>query len=33
MKENALQGLKNRVLQHLARTMPGAQTLRVSPRC
>jgi acetyltransferase-like isoleucine patch superfamily enzyme len=30
MKENALRGLKNRVLQHLARIMPGAQTLRVS---
>jgi len=30
MKENTLRGLKNRVLQHLARIMPGAQTLRVS---
>lgn len=30
MKENVLRGLKNRVLQHLARIMPGAQTLRVS---
>ena len=30
MKENALRGLKNRVLQHLARILPGAQTLRVS---
>ncbi len=30
MKENALRGLKNRVLQHLARIMPGAETLRVS---
>lgn len=30
MKENALRGLKNRVLQHLARIMPGARTLRVS---
>lgn len=30
MKENALRGLKNRVLQHLARIMPGAQTVRVS---
>jgi acetyltransferase-like isoleucine patch superfamily enzyme len=29
MKENALHGVKNRVLQHLARIMPGAQTLRV----
>ena len=30
MKESPLRGLKNRVLQHLARIMPGAQTLRVS---
>jgi serine acetyltransferase len=30
MKENPLRGLKNRVLQHLARILPGAQTLRVS---
>lgn len=30
MKENALRGLKNRVLQHLARIMPGAETFRVS---
>jgi len=30
MKENALRGLKNRLLQHLARIMPGARTLRVS---
>lgn len=30
MKENALRGLKNRVLQHLARIMPGARTFRVS---
>ena len=29
MKENALRGLTNRLLQHLARIMPGAQTLRV----
>ena len=30
MKERLLRGLANRVLQHLARTMPGARTLRVS---
>jgi serine acetyltransferase len=30
MPENVLRGLKNRVLQHLARIMPGARTLRVS---
>jgi acetyltransferase-like isoleucine patch superfamily enzyme len=30
MPESALRGLKNRVLQHLARIMPGARTLRVS---
>lgn len=30
MKEHALRGLKNRLLQHLARNMPGAATLRVS---
>lgn len=30
MRENALRGLKNRVLQQLARVMPGAKTLRVS---
>ncbi len=29
MKEDAFRGLKNRVLQHLARILPGAQTLRV----
>jgi acetyltransferase-like isoleucine patch superfamily enzyme len=29
MRENTLRGLKNRVLQRLARIMPGAQTLRV----
>jgi serine acetyltransferase len=30
MKENALRGLKNRMLQQLARIVPGARTLRVS---
>jgi serine acetyltransferase len=30
MKENALRGFKNRLLQHLARIMPGARTFRVS---
>jgi acetyltransferase-like isoleucine patch superfamily enzyme len=30
VQERLLRGLKNRVLQHLARIMPGAQTLRVS---
>lgn len=30
MKEGILRGLINRVLQHLARVMPGAQTLRVA---
>jgi serine acetyltransferase len=30
MKENALRGLRNRVLQHMARIMPGAESLRVS---
>ena len=30
MPESVLRGLKNRVLQHLARIMPGARTLRVS---
>src|SRR5438477_202927 len=29
MKENPLRGVVNRVLQHLARILPGAQTLRV----
>ena len=29
MKETALRGFANRVLQHLARIMPGARTLRV----
>jgi acetyltransferase-like isoleucine patch superfamily enzyme len=29
MKENVLWGLKNRVLQHLARIMPGARSLRL----
>lgn len=29
MKENKLRGLKNRLLQHLARILPGAETLRV----
>ena len=30
MKEGALRGLKNRLLQHLARILPGARSLRVS---
>lgn len=30
MKENAFRGLANRILQHLARIMPGAQSLRVT---
>jgi len=30
MTENPLRGLSNRVLQHLARILPGATTLRVS---
>jgi len=30
MQEPVLRGLTNRVLQHLARIMPGAQTLRVA---
>jgi serine acetyltransferase len=30
MKESLLRGLVNRVLQHLARILPGAQTLRVA---
>lgn len=30
MQESVLRGLKNRVLQHLARIMPGARSLRVS---
>lgn len=30
MRENVLRGLANRVLQHLARVMPGARTLRVA---
>ena len=30
VKENAFRGLKNRVLQHLARILPGAQSLRVA---
>jgi acetyltransferase-like isoleucine patch superfamily enzyme len=29
VKENKLRGLKNRLLQHLARILPGAETLRV----
>jgi len=29
VKENAFRGFINRLLQHLARAMPGAQTLRV----
>jgi serine acetyltransferase len=29
MRENALRGLVNRILQHLARILPGAQSLRV----
>lgn len=30
MKENPFRGLANRILQHLARIMPGAQSLRVT---
>jgi serine acetyltransferase len=30
MRENALKGLANRVLQYLARIVPGAKTLRVA---
>jgi serine acetyltransferase len=30
MKESALRGLSNRILQHLARILPGAQTVRVA---
>lgn len=30
MKEKVLRGLANRVLQHLARILPGARTLRVA---
>ncbi|MGH9345364.1 MAG: acyltransferase [Terriglobia bacterium] len=30
MKEPVLRGLKNRILQHLARNMPGARSLRVA---
>jgi carbonic anhydrase/acetyltransferase-like protein (isoleucine patch superfamily) len=30
VRENVLRGLSNRVLQHLARIMPGARTLRVA---
>jgi len=30
VKENALRGLTNRILQHLARILPGARTLRVA---
>lgn len=30
MKERVLRGLTNRLLQHLARIMPGARTLRVA---
>jgi len=30
MIENSLRGLRNRVLQHLARILPGARTLRVA---
>jgi serine acetyltransferase len=30
MKESALRGLANRLLQHLARMLPGAQSLRVA---
>jgi serine acetyltransferase len=30
MKESAFRGFKNRVLQHLARIMPGARSLRVA---
>jgi acetyltransferase-like isoleucine patch superfamily enzyme len=29
-KENLLQGFRNRILQHLARIVPGAQSLRVA---
>ncbi len=29
MKESALRGFKNRLLQHLARSLPGARSLRV----
>jgi acetyltransferase-like isoleucine patch superfamily enzyme len=29
VKENVFQGLKNRVCQHLARILPGAETLRI----
>src|ERR1700684_1159342 len=30
MKESLLRGFANRILQHLARVLPGAQTLRVA---
>jgi serine acetyltransferase len=30
MKESALRGFKNRVLQHLARFLPGARSIRVA---
>jgi acetyltransferase-like isoleucine patch superfamily enzyme len=30
MKEGSLRGFKNRVLQHLARVLPGARSLRVA---
>src|SRR5271157_3736032 len=30
MKESILRGLTNRILQHLARTLPGARTVRVA---
>lgn len=30
MKERYLRGFANRILQHLARVLPGAQTLRVA---
>src|SRR5271157_3485061 len=30
MKEGILRGLTNRILQHLARTLPGARTVRVA---
>jgi serine acetyltransferase len=30
MKEPALRGFSNRILQHLARILPGAQTIRVA---
>ena len=30
MRESALRGFKNRVLQHLARFLPGARSLRVA---